>query len=341
MVMGFKEAMTREFEMINLGLMKYFLGLEIPQCKSGIFVSQAGYAKYILKKSKMEECNPVATPMEPGTKLSKFKGGDRVDDPRYSHWKAVKRILLYLKGTESLGLFYSSSTKYKFLRYSDSKQHEDVNDLKNTSGYAFYFGDTAFTWASKKQPIVTLSTCEAKYVAASWCVFHAIWLRNLLSELQSHQHEATEIRIDNKSAIELARNPVHHERSKHIDVRFHFIKESKYQQQQQQQPGAKPMGWLASARPPPTGPTSRACIEWWLLAVGNGATWVVGGGGDDENQQKSETGYGGYDNISEIQPSPPERPDSLSKTTFASRRWPNFKRRLSELHQLLTMTGHQ
>ncbi|GJW86882.1 retrovirus-related pol polyprotein from transposon TNT 1-94 [Tanacetum coccineum] len=232
MVMEFKEAMTKEFEMTDLGLMKYFLGLEIRQCKSRIFVSQERHVKDILKKSKMEECNPVATPMEPGTKLSKFEGGDRVDaaeyrsvDPKYSHWKAVKRILRYLKGTESLGLFYSSSTKYRLLEYSDSDWHGDVDDLKSTSGYAFYFGDTAFTWASKNQPIVTLSTCEAEYVAASWCMCHAIWLKNLLSELQSQQHEATEIRIDNKSAIELARNPVHHERSKHIDVRFHFIRE--------------------------------------------------------------------------------------------------------------------
>ena len=86
-------------------------------------------------------------------------------------------------------------------------------------------GDTAFTWLSKKQPIVTLSTCEAEYVAASWCVCHAIWLRNLLYELKLQQHEATEIGVDNKLAIELAKNPVHHERSKHIDVHFHFIRE--------------------------------------------------------------------------------------------------------------------
>ena len=89
----------------------------------------------------------------------------------------------------------------------------------------FYFGSTAFTWQSKKQAIVTLSTCEAEYVAASSCVNHAIWLRYLLEDLKLEQSGPTEIRVDNKSAIELAKNPVYHERSKHIDVRYHSIRE--------------------------------------------------------------------------------------------------------------------
>ncbi|KAL4297937.1 hypothetical protein GQ457_12G019090 [Hibiscus cannabinus] len=86
-------------------------------------------------------------------------------------------------------------------------------------------GDTVFTWLSKKQPIVTLSTCEAEYVASSWYVCHAIWLRNLLSKMMLKQTAVTVIHVDNKSTIELAKNPVNHERSKHIDVRFHFIRD--------------------------------------------------------------------------------------------------------------------
>jgi hypothetical protein len=97
--------------------------------------------------------------------------------------------------------------------------------MKSTSGFTFYVGDTIFTWLSKKQAIVTLSTCEAEYVAASLYVNHVIWLRNLLYVLKLPQLEAIEIRVDNKSAIELAKNPVHHKRSKHIDVLYHFIRE--------------------------------------------------------------------------------------------------------------------
>ncbi|KAJ3693375.1 hypothetical protein LUZ60_008855 [Juncus effusus] len=258
MLKEFKEAMMREFEMTDLGLMKYFLGLEVTQGECGIFASQEAYAKDILKRYKMEDSNPVATPMELDAKLSKFEGGEIFDaskykslvgslryltctrpdiaysvgvvsrfmeEPRYSHWKAIKRILRYIRGTESLGLYYSKTNEYKLVGYSDSDWCRDVDDRKSTSEYVFYMGDTAFTWMSKKQPIVTLSTCEAEYVAASWCACHATWLRNLLRELKLRQHEATEIRVDNKSTIELAKNPVHHERSKHIDVRFHFIRE--------------------------------------------------------------------------------------------------------------------
>ena len=86
-------------------------------------------------------------------------------------------------------------------------------------------GDTAFTWMSKKQPIVTLSSCEAEYVAATSCVCHAVWLRNLLKELSMTQEDPTQICVDNKSAIALAKNPVFHDRSKHIDIRYHYIRE--------------------------------------------------------------------------------------------------------------------
>ncbi|XP_050895534.1 secreted RxLR effector protein 161-like [Lathyrus oleraceus] len=203
----------------------------------------------------MESCNPVSTPMEPGTKLSKFDGGERVEagkyrslvgslhyltctrpgislsvgivsrfmeEPVYIHWKALKRILRYIQGTMSLGMFYSNSDKYKLVGYSDSDWCGDIDDRKSTSGYVFFMGNTAFTWLSKKQPIVTLSTCEAEYVAASWCVCHAIWLRRLMSKMELEQKDATIIQVDNMSAIELAKNPVNHERSKHIDVRFHI-----------------------------------------------------------------------------------------------------------------------
>jgi hypothetical protein len=156
-----------------------------------------------------------------------YRGGCKpiMEDPRYPHLKAVKKILRYVKGTEDLGLFYQKTNVFEFKGYVDSDWYGDIDDRNSTSGYAFYMGGTIFTWLSKKQPIVTLSTCEAEYVAASLGVSHAIWLKRLLQELKCLQLESTEIRIDNKSAIELAKNPVHHERSKHIDMRFHSIRE--------------------------------------------------------------------------------------------------------------------
>ncbi|XP_047309687.1 secreted RxLR effector protein 161-like [Impatiens glandulifera] len=131
----------------------------------------------------MEDCNPVSTPMEPGTKLSKFDGGERADagryrslvrslryltstrpdlmlivgitrrfmeDPSYTHWKALKRILRYVRGTLSLGIFYSKSDNYRLVSYSNSDWCGDVDDQKSTSGYVFLLGNTTFTWLSKK-----------------------------------------------------------------------------------------------------------------------------------------------------------------------------------------------
>ncbi|KAL8116222.1 hypothetical protein AgCh_022645 [Apium graveolens] len=226
MIKEFKKEMTQEFEMTDLSSMRYFLGIEVKQDKTSIFMTQEAYANNILKKFKMEHCNPVATHMELGTKISKFEGGVSVDrnlyqslvgslryltctrpdiaysvgivsrymeDLKQSHWKEIKRILRYIQGTKSVGLFYSSTKNYNLVGYSDSDWCGDEDDRKSTSGYLFFIGETSFTW--------------------------------LLGELKIPQQRSTEIRIDNKSVIELAKNPVHHERSKHIDVRFHFIRE--------------------------------------------------------------------------------------------------------------------
>ncbi|KAJ4719135.1 Retrovirus-related Pol polyprotein from transposon TNT 1-94 [Melia azedarach] len=225
----FKNTMTKEFEMTDIGLMAYYLSIE-----------------------------PISTPIECGVKLSKHEEGEKVystffkslvgclryltctrpdilyttglvsrymETPTTTHLKAAKRILRYLKGTTNFGLFYSCSDNFELVGYSDSDWAGDTDDRKSTTGFVFFMGGTAFTWMSKKQPIVTLSTCEAEYVAATSCVCHAIWLRNLLKELRWSQEKPTKIYVDNKSAMALAKNPVFHDRSKHIDTRYHYIRE--------------------------------------------------------------------------------------------------------------------
>ncbi|XP_052735485.1 secreted RxLR effector protein 161-like [Vigna angularis] len=194
--------------------------------------------------------------MESGTKLSKNGEGDHVDankyrslieslryltntrpnlmlnigvtshfmeESRYSHWKELKRILRYVKGTMSIRLWYTKSDNYRLSKYLDNDWCGDVNDRNSTVCYVFIVGDTTFTWLSRKQPIVALPTCEAEYVATSWSVLHAIWLRNILKNFEIMQEENVLIRLDNRLTIDLAKNPINHERSKHVDVRFHFI----------------------------------------------------------------------------------------------------------------------
>ena len=100
----------------------------------------------------------------------------------------------------------------------------DQDERKSTTGYVFYLGTTTFCWTTKKQKIVALSSCEINYIATSSTICEAIWVRNILKELDHPQEEPIVKFVDNKSAIQLAKNPVHHGRSKHIDTRFYFLR---------------------------------------------------------------------------------------------------------------------
>ncbi|WOG95118.1 hypothetical protein DCAR_0314420 [Daucus carota subsp. sativus] len=254
----FKKVMTNEFEMTDIGQMSYFLGVEVKQSKDGIFMCQKKYAEQILKKFRMEECKSVSTPAEASIKLridstresvnpTLFKslvGSLRyltftrpdimyavglvsryMEKPKQDHFMAAKRILRYIKGTLNYGLFYTHSQNSKLVGYSDSDYGGDLDDGKSTSGYAFHIGSAIFSWSSKKQQTVALSTCEAEYIAAAACACQAMWLGYILGELNLAKEDPVTIYVDNKSAISLAKNPVSHSRSKHINIKYHFLRE--------------------------------------------------------------------------------------------------------------------
>ncbi|XP_057980101.1 uncharacterized mitochondrial protein AtMg00810-like [Malania oleifera] len=251
----FKKSMLVEFEMSDLGMMQYFLGIEVVQSANGIFISQKKYVQNILDRFRMKDCNPVSTPTEFGLKLNKDHEGKKVDNTLYKqivgslmyltatrpdimyyvslisrymenptemHLLAAKRILRYLQGTRDFGLFYEKAEKLELFRFTDSDYVGEQDDRRSTSGYVFMLGTGAVSWSSKKQPIVTLSTTEAEFIVATACACQAIWLKRILEELQFKQVEATTVFCDNNSAIKLSKNPVLHERSKHIDVKYIF-----------------------------------------------------------------------------------------------------------------------
>ena len=146
-------------------------------------------------------------------------------DPKTSHAVALKQVMRYLKGTCSLGLRYVKDCKKGLVGYSDSSYNVDPDDGKSTTGQVFYLNECPVTWCSQKQEVVALSSCEAEYMAATETAKQAIWLQELLEEITSDGVQNALIRIDNKSAIALSKNPVFHGRSKHIHTRFHFIRE--------------------------------------------------------------------------------------------------------------------
>ena len=138
----------------------------------------------------------------------------------------VKRVLRYLKGTFNYGLKFSVHAERTELNgYSVADWAGDVDTRRSTSGYAFQFGNGTISWSSRKQPTVTKSSTEAEYVALSSATQEAIWLRRLMKDLGEQTDAPTTIDEDNQGAIELARNAKYHNRTKHIDICHHFVRE--------------------------------------------------------------------------------------------------------------------
>ncbi|KAG8492388.1 hypothetical protein CXB51_009733 [Gossypium anomalum] len=214
----FKIKMKQMFEMTDLGLMTYFLGMEVNQTQGGIFLKQESFALKVLTKFSMLNCKPTPTPVVAGVKLSSHEGHEE-------HFQAAKRVLRYIKGTLSYGLLFSKAAELRLKGYTDSDWAGSKDDMKSTSGYAFTLGSAMVCWSSKKQSLVAQSTAEAEYVAAASAVNQAIWLRKILADLNLIQEEATEILCDNKSAVAIAKNPVFHGRTKHFDIKLHVIRE--------------------------------------------------------------------------------------------------------------------
>jgi hypothetical protein len=136
----------------------------------------------------------------------------------------VKRIIRYIVGTLDHNLYYPRCPgEAHLVGYSDSDHASDIDTSKSTSEILFFFGKCLVSWQSVKQQLVALSSCEAEYIAASTALTQALWLVRMLSDLLSRDTGAVELRVDSKSALALAKNPIFHERSKHIRVRHHFI----------------------------------------------------------------------------------------------------------------------
>ncbi|XP_039135728.1 secreted RxLR effector protein 161-like [Dioscorea cayenensis subsp. rotundata] len=150
-----------------------------------------------------------------------------MEKPTSQHLTVVKQIMRYIRGTLDLGCYYTRTKKgaSKLVGYSDSYLTGDVDDQKSTTRVAYFIGGNLVTWVSQKQKVMALSLCEAKYVAAITAACQGIWLNRLLADRRGQAEEEVVLKVDNKSAISLCKNLVHHDRSKHINTHYHFIRE--------------------------------------------------------------------------------------------------------------------
>ncbi|XP_074377069.1 secreted RxLR effector protein 161-like [Apium graveolens] len=149
-----------------------------------------------------------------------------MERPTILHQNVVKRILRYIKGTLDYGLIYSKQGGNNILTvYLDSDLTGNIDDRRSTGGIVFYLNENMITWMSQKQKCVALSSCEAEFMVATAAACQGMWLRNVLSQVMNECIGPIVLYIDNKSAIDLAKNHVFHGRSKHISIRYHFIRE--------------------------------------------------------------------------------------------------------------------
>ena len=265
---SFKQNLTREFEMEDLGEATFILGIEIlrDRKRRAITITQTAYINTLLERHGHADAYCTATPMESDAHhvkaattyqanastireyqtmiggimfamlctrpdiafavatLSKF-----AQNPSPAHMAGVRRVLRYLRATDKLGIRYASTDpptqQPQLIGYTDSDWAADRDDRKSISGYAFLLCGGAISWQAKKQQTAALSTVEAEYLAAAAAAKEALWWRNQLAGLGHDMSQPTTLLCDNLGTIALTKNPVHHASTKHIDLRYHFIRD--------------------------------------------------------------------------------------------------------------------
>jgi len=260
-VRNVKYEFAERYKMKDLGQASEFLGINITRNRSdkAIQISQSSYIDKVLDRFHMSDANTSPTPMTSAPLIDNGQSqgsmthfpyrqaigslmyvmlGTRPDiafsvgclaryseNPQPDHWTAVKRILRYLKGTRNCTIQYGGSGLFEAIGYSDSDWAGCHESRKSTEGFIFLIGGGAVTWRSKKQTVVAMSSCEAEYIAASSGSREAIWLSRMLGELTgTFSPKSITVLIDNQGAIDLTNSSSINSRNKHIDIRYHFVR---------------------------------------------------------------------------------------------------------------------
>lgn len=252
------DLLAAKFSLKDLGELSYFLGMEATRTSDGLHLTQMKYIIDLLRKTKISDAKPVATPMSSGQVLT-LSSGDIISDlstyratvgslqylsltrpdiafavnrlsqymhqPRTLHWEAVKRVLRYLVGTANLGIFFSAKSPFNLRAYSDADWADNRDDYTSTGAYITYLGHQPVSWSSKKQTGVARSSTEAEYRALTAAATEVKWLTSLMSELGLKSKDIPVLYCDNIGATYLSANPVFHSRMKHLALDYHFVRE--------------------------------------------------------------------------------------------------------------------
>ena len=264
-----KQFLQKEFDTKDLGILRYFLGIEVAYADDSIALSQRKYTLDILKEVGLHDARPGDIPMDPNVKLDNEQGEPLHDpekyrrlvgklnyltitrpdisfaisivsqfmsSPRTTHWQAVLQIVRYLKGAPGQGLMFRNCGHLHIAGYSDPESLDVTGfcdadwagcpvDRRSIYGYCVFLGGNLVSWKSKKQSVVSRSSAEAEYRAMANVTSELQWVRMLLTEIGMPMKESSTLHCDNQSAVHIASNPVYHERTKHIEVDCHFVRE--------------------------------------------------------------------------------------------------------------------
>ncbi|XP_019181694.1 PREDICTED: uncharacterized protein LOC109176759 [Ipomoea nil] len=257
-IQDIKNQLNSSFKIKDLGPLKYFLGLEVARQNKGMAICQRKYALELLKDTGFTDCKPVHSPIVPSHKLNKLGGKPIEDNTQYRkivgkllyltitrpdicfatqqlsqfldcptdlHMQAAHRVLRYIKGAPGQGLLFPAVSDLKMKAFSDSDWGACVDTRRSIIGLCVFIGNALVSWKSKKQVTVSKSSSEAEYRALVATTCEVQWLSYLLTELGIDHNGPTAIYCDSKSAIAIAENPVFHERTKHIELDCHLIRE--------------------------------------------------------------------------------------------------------------------
>lgn len=254
-----KEKLKEQFSMKDLGEVKQCIGLNVTRDRDGgkLMIDQEKYINEILNKFGMEECKPVKTPIEVGIKFTTTTERNTEDfpyqqaigcllylaqatrpdiaytintlsrfnkNPQRENWMAIKRVMRYLQGTKAYKLEYSKDGS-SLTGYCDADWANDIQDRKSCTGYVFISQGGGISWSSRRQQTVALSTTEAEYMSMAAAAQEALWLKQFQTELGEDDDGPLSIGCDNQSAIKLSMTDSYKPRTKHIDIRFHFLKD--------------------------------------------------------------------------------------------------------------------
>jgi len=246
------------FKIKDLGEAYYFLGLEMLHIPQGIVLTQQKFAKELLDDLDCQDLSPAVCPLNPAQRLAADEGdlfdnpflyrkligklnflthtrpdlafavqhlSQFMQQPRVPHFQALLHVLQYLQTTLDLGILLNNQADFSLVAYCDSDWAACTHSRRSVSGYLVFFGHSLISWKSKKQGIVSLSSAEAEYRSLRRLVAELAWLSRLLHELSVEDITPIPVKCDSRAAIYIAKNPVYHERTKHIELDCHFVRE--------------------------------------------------------------------------------------------------------------------